>query len=1029
MKLRKWIAIVLALMLLAGALPVQALADTEGECRATGGKHKWSKWKTVEAATCVSPGLEIRTCSACGMQDSRDITKGKHSYGKWQTTKKATCTKNGEQVRTCKLCGHEDTRKTDKAPHDYSAWKVIKEATCASTGSRKRTCSNCGREDTQTIEKKPHTWGEWEIIVQATDHSTGTRAHTCQVCGEQETEDYEPEGTLHRGDRGDEVRELQQGLICYGVLNPGGADGSYGPGTENAIKRVQEAEGLTADGIAWPQTLALLGHRFGEWEIISELSDFSMGLKQRTCSRCGYVEKVEEWPSPIYRRGDHGDGVKAMQEALNSKGYDCGRPDGSFGGRTERAVSGFESANGIQADGIAWPGVLKLLGTLTGGDDTQDDEQDTTDDTGSDIKSMAPRALYVPTVEVVKTASASADSKGYVEGEIIHYTIAVYNETDDELNDVEIYDPLKGTNEDSLVQMIPSIAPHSSGEGSFDYEVTKQNVEDGYVENTATVQWIDFNGHKELNTNTLTLLTYAPEEEPVVVIKAVENMPERGFFMKDEVIDFSITVINNSEANLMNVRVTDPLSDEMGNMVDFFPSIPAGESRTTHLFYTVTEMDIGPYIVNDAYASYIDNRGNAGTVPSNHVIVPTGRLVGAEVTKKVTNKPKNKKYYVLNEVITYDIIVHNYGDTDLNDVIVYDTLQGGTGEIGSIEILHAGETRVYHFSHVVTNSDVGHKKVINQAWIEWIYHREKQEAWSEPVIVPTGEPKKAEPEDCCVRTLIGLGTDDAVGIAKYTLDYCHVHKPVADDVAAHIDAAKDDAAKLEAWQYAVQAWTDALNREYDGVLAEAATEEEKAIIQNEKDLFFADMARWQDALGLEYPDDGVLVTMLVSEQLMNKTADLCYEHHTAPNARVDSLSHRHLELEPIEAGPECARAVDATKTGAKYIENLCETHRMAWAIVMQAVEAAETDEALADAWQRAKQVWTVELYGVTAKRYLAADAKGREIIAAEKLAWDVWLKAREGFLNLLYPGQPWTVNEVIAQTIRERVMDLCQKAE
>ena len=56
------------------------------------------------------------------------------------------------------------------------------------------------------------------------------------------------------------------------------------------------------------------------------------------------------------------DTVKKVQQALNDAGYNCGRPDGSFGGRTASAVSGFEAANGIEPDGIAWPGVLKLLG-------------------------------------------------------------------------------------------------------------------------------------------------------------------------------------------------------------------------------------------------------------------------------------------------------------------------------------------------------------------------------------------------------------------------------------------------------------------------------------------------------------------------------------------------------------------------------------------------------------------------------------------------------------------------------------------
>ena len=117
---------------------------------------------------------------------------------------------------------------------------------------------------------------------------------------------------------------LQQGLVCYGALS-GGVDGSFGPATEKAVKAVQEAEGFAVDGVAWPQTQGVLGHLFGEWETVSELSDFSKGERRRVCARCGYTETEEEWPEPLYRRGDKGDGVKGLQEGLNAAGYDCRR--------------------------------------------------------------------------------------------------------------------------------------------------------------------------------------------------------------------------------------------------------------------------------------------------------------------------------------------------------------------------------------------------------------------------------------------------------------------------------------------------------------------------------------------------------------------------------------------------------------------------------------------------------------------------------------------------------------------------------
>jgi putative chitinase len=57
---------------------------------------------------------------------------------------------------------------------------------------------------------------------------------------------------LKVGSTGDLVKQLQTKL---GVGN----DGTFGPGTEKALKAWQQANGLTADGIAGPATLAKLG--------------------------------------------------------------------------------------------------------------------------------------------------------------------------------------------------------------------------------------------------------------------------------------------------------------------------------------------------------------------------------------------------------------------------------------------------------------------------------------------------------------------------------------------------------------------------------------------------------------------------------------------------------------------------------------------------------------------------------------------------------------------------------------------------
>lgn len=59
----------------------------------------------------------------------------------------------------------------------------------------------------------------------------------------------------------------------------------------------------------------------------------------------------------ILKNGCEGDDVKALQEALISLGYDCGRwgADGDFGDATDRALRAFQRAQGLAVDGEYGP--------------------------------------------------------------------------------------------------------------------------------------------------------------------------------------------------------------------------------------------------------------------------------------------------------------------------------------------------------------------------------------------------------------------------------------------------------------------------------------------------------------------------------------------------------------------------------------------------------------------------------------------------------------------------------------------------
>lgn len=56
--------------------------------------------------------------------------------------------------------------------------------------------------------------------------------------------------------------------------------------------------------------------------------------------------------------------IKAVQEAMNAQGFDCGTPDGVAGKNTAKAISGFQAANGLNETGTATHETLKKLRDL-----------------------------------------------------------------------------------------------------------------------------------------------------------------------------------------------------------------------------------------------------------------------------------------------------------------------------------------------------------------------------------------------------------------------------------------------------------------------------------------------------------------------------------------------------------------------------------------------------------------------------------------------------------------------------------------
>ena len=167
-------------------------------------------------------------------------------------------------------------------------------------------------------------------------------------------------GFLKRGSVGDDVRDLQNGLVNLGFMTAtqmASGPGTFGRKTHTSVLAFQAANGLVTDGRVGKDTRAALVKAL----VSSHENNHARSEGQAVRGGVGLTG------SPAIRSGDEGVMVKELQRVLNTYGVDL-FIDGEFGPKTVSAVRGFQTANGLKADGIVGPGTADVLMSATAKD-------------------------------------------------------------------------------------------------------------------------------------------------------------------------------------------------------------------------------------------------------------------------------------------------------------------------------------------------------------------------------------------------------------------------------------------------------------------------------------------------------------------------------------------------------------------------------------------------------------------------------------------------------------------------------------
>jgi len=165
--------------------------------------------------------------------------------------------------------------------------------------------------------------------------------------------------TLRRGDKGAEVKSLQQLLTDAGVYS-GKITGTMDLQTSLAVRQFQRSHRIGVDGVVGLRTWTALAKgdnptpdpTFNNSPFTSEsLTDSSkdQSIASKPVTQAGL------------KQGDQGQDVKAVQQRLFTLGYYQGNQTGNFGPLTKEAVIKFQKDAGITPNGIVDSGTKAAL--------------------------------------------------------------------------------------------------------------------------------------------------------------------------------------------------------------------------------------------------------------------------------------------------------------------------------------------------------------------------------------------------------------------------------------------------------------------------------------------------------------------------------------------------------------------------------------------------------------------------------------------------------------------------------------------
>ncbi|MDC7998777.1 Ig-like domain-containing protein, partial [Gilvibacter sediminis] len=355
------------------------------------------------------------------------------------------------------------------------------------------------------------------------------------------------------------------------------------------------------------------------------------------------------------------------------------------------------------------------------------------------------RQTPAPAIALVKTgAFVDGNADGCSdEGEVVAYTFTVTNQGNVPLASVTLTDDLFEA--PNPVVPIVLVSGDVNGDNILDldetwvfeadYALTTADVDAGSITNQAFVAAIDPDGTE---VNDLSDDNSVNEDDPTVTglcqsssMSVIKNQTSAAGGEGD-VITYDIVVTNTGNTTLTNIEITDDNAVITGG--NPIAVLLPGESATVTAEHVITQDDIdlgyveniatalgdspdGPDTVGDTADTGTDTDGNPIPDPETVETENGDGTTNGDPTDDptVTTIEQNSSMSVIKnqtsaaggegDVITYDIVVTNTGNTTLTNIEITDDNAVITGG-NPIAVLLPGESATVTAEHVITQDDI-----------------------------------------------------------------------------------------------------------------------------------------------------------------------------------------------------------------------------------------------------------------------------------------------------------------------------------